>query len=79
MKPVPDIEFTGDVTQFNLELGADGIAVMVVYAEDENGKVGRAWLRFTENGTDNLRRAVQNLRLPRPYTMTAIEPEGTTQ
>ncbi|KOV09634.1 hypothetical protein ADK60_40425 [Streptomyces sp. XY431] len=73
MKPVPDTEVSGNVTQFTLELGSDGIAVLVAYAEDEDGKVSRSWLRFTENGTDNLRYAVEHLRLPRPFATTETE------
>ncbi|MFE3907219.1 hypothetical protein ACFXPY_45135 [Streptomyces sp. NPDC059153] len=45
MSPNPDIEITGTITRFNLESDAAG-AVLVAYTEDEDGTVGRVWLRF---------------------------------
>ncbi|MEU6467468.1 hypothetical protein [Streptomyces sp. NPDC046976] len=45
MKSTPNVEITGTVTRFNLESDTEG-AVLVAYTEDENGNVGRSWLRF---------------------------------
>jgi hypothetical protein len=54
MKPNPDTEITGTATRFGLEGDSRG-AVLVVYTEDENGKVGRSWIRFDEAATRALK------------------------
>ncbi|MGW5851986.1 hypothetical protein ACWFQ8_29250 [Streptomyces sp. NPDC055254] len=61
MKPNPNVEITGTVTRFNLESDAAG-AVLVVYAEDENGKVGRSWLRFRPAAANALKTRATGLR-----------------
>jgi hypothetical protein len=59
MKPIPETEITGTVTRFNLESDVAG-SVLVVYTEDESGKVGRSWLRFDPAATRALKtRAAQ--------------------
>ncbi|MFB6885814.1 hypothetical protein ACFCY8_33840 [Streptomyces noursei] len=54
MKPNPDTEITGTATRFNLEGDSKG-AVLVVYTEDEDGKIGRSWIRFDEAATRALK------------------------
>ncbi|MDO0939261.1 hypothetical protein QQY66_49045 [Streptomyces sp. DG2A-72] len=54
MKPTPETEITGTATRFNLEGDSKG-AVLVVYTEDDNGKIGRSWIRFDEAATRALK------------------------
>ncbi|MCX4547230.1 hypothetical protein [Streptomyces sp. NBC_01565] len=62
MKPVPDVEISGTVTRFNLESAPDGSAVLVVYADNEDGTISRAWLEFAPESTRALRAAAGRLR-----------------
>ncbi|MFF4392953.1 hypothetical protein ACFY0G_40465 [Streptomyces sp. NPDC001552] len=61
MTPNPNVEITGTVTRFNLEADAEG-AVLVVYTEDENGTVGRSWLRFRPAAANALKTRAAGLR-----------------
>ncbi|MFC9916339.1 hypothetical protein [Streptomyces sp. NPDC127197] len=60
MKPVPDIEFTGTITRFNLEQGSDGTAALVVYTDNDDGTIGRAWLRFAPESARALKNAARD-------------------
>ncbi|MFG2754701.1 hypothetical protein [Streptomyces xanthophaeus] len=62
MKPIPDVEFSGTVTRFNLESSPDGSAVLVVYADNAAGTIGRAWLEFAPESARALRAAAERLR-----------------
>jgi hypothetical protein len=68
MKPLPDIEITGTATRFNLEGDSKG-AVLVVYTEGEDGRIGRSWIRFDETAT----RALKS----RAATLPDLPAEGT--
>ena len=71
MKPNPTIEITGPVTRFGLESDVSG-AVLVVYTEDENGQVGRSWLRFDQAATRALKtRAAELSDFPTEETAPA--------
>ncbi|MFI1831523.1 hypothetical protein ACH41E_34520 [Streptomyces sp. NPDC020412] len=59
MNDVPDIEITGDVYKYNLEIGSDGKAVLVAYTKDEKDTIGRCWIRFDEGGTQELKRRAE--------------------
>ncbi|MFJ4577526.1 hypothetical protein ACIP4W_40520 [Streptomyces sp. NPDC088846] len=59
MSPNPDIEITGTITRFNLESGSDGSAALVAYTEDEDGIVGRVWLRFEPESARALKSAAR--------------------
>ncbi|MFF4484707.1 hypothetical protein ACFY1A_48270 [Streptomyces sp. NPDC001520] len=61
MNNVPDIEITGEVYKFGLESGSDGKAVLVAHTRDENGTLGRCWIRFDEAGTGALKRLAERL------------------
>src|SRR5690606_20309469 len=61
MKPNLNVEITGTVTRFNLESDAEG-AVLVAYTEDENGNVGRSWLRFRPAAAHALKTRAAGLR-----------------
>ncbi|MGW5336205.1 hypothetical protein [Streptomyces bauhiniae] len=76
MKPVPHDEITGTVTRFNLEPDSAG-AVLVAYAEDENGQIGRAWLRFDPGAARALK--TRAARLPdAPAEESAPDPGAGT-
>jgi hypothetical protein len=59
MTPVPDREIGGTVTRFNLESSPDGSAVLVVYTEEPDGKVGRAWITFEPESAQALKYAAE--------------------
>jgi hypothetical protein len=47
MKPTPDVEITGTATRMNVEPDpVTGGIVLVTYAEMDDGRVGRVWLRI---------------------------------
>lgn len=60
MKPIPDTEITGTASLFNLEGDSAG-AVLVVYTEDENGEIGRSWIRFDKAATRTLKASAVKL------------------
>lgn len=63
MNDIPDVEITGEVTKFNLECGADGRAVLVAYTKDDEGRIGRVWIRFSPDGTVALRRYTDRMQV----------------
>ncbi|MFD9152234.1 hypothetical protein ACWHAO_27860 [Streptomyces albidoflavus] len=84
MTPNPNVEITGTVTRFNLESDAEG-AVLVAYTEDENGNVGRSWLRFGPAAAHALKTRAAGLRdfpaeagtpapAARPFPRFTLEP-----
>jgi hypothetical protein len=47
VKPTPDVEITGTATRMNVEPDpVTGGIVLVTYAEMDDGRVGRVWLRI---------------------------------
>ncbi|WP_431684144.1 hypothetical protein [Kitasatospora sp. KL5] len=78
MKPVPNTEIVGTVTRFGLEASADGTAVLVAYTENDEGQIGRSWLRFDTDAVKSLKRRAERLPIPAqhsPVDITFSEPK----
>ncbi len=54
MNDVPDVEIVGTVYKMTFQTDKKG-AVLVAYTRDDNGKIGRSWIRLDGMATNYIR------------------------
>ncbi|MEU6996645.1 hypothetical protein ABZ953_39090 [Streptomyces sp. NPDC046465] len=55
MNDAPDIEIFGTVYKLTVQTDRQG-AVLVAYTRDENGSIGRSWIRLDQTAVDYVKR-----------------------
>ncbi|MEU3756383.1 hypothetical protein AB0H17_27090 [Streptomyces olivoreticuli] len=55
MNDVPDVEITGTVYKMTFQTDHKG-AVLVAYTKDDDGRIGRSWLRLDLAAADYMKR-----------------------
>ncbi|MFE9413924.1 hypothetical protein ACFYN0_34840 [Streptomyces sp. NPDC006704] len=59
MNDRPDVEIIGGVTKMTFQTDRQG-AVLVAYTRNDDGTIGRAWLRLNGAGVDYIRRRLDD-------------------
>ncbi|MEU5430930.1 hypothetical protein AB0H73_35730 [Streptomyces olivoreticuli] len=55
MNDVPDVEITGTVYKMTVQRASEG-AVLVAYTKDDDGRIGRSWIRLDLAAVDYVKR-----------------------